>query len=169
MSNSTPEQKRNWESRNKHRLPKIRRDTKLRRFYGITPERFEEMYYKEQKQCCAVCITPFLNESEAYVDHDHSSKWVRGLLCHQCNVAIGLLRDDPKVISNAAEYVVSNATPTEFKWAPIPTAKRVYSEETKEVIRRTHANNTYRKGAIPWNKGISTKKESTQCQIPQSL
>jgi hypothetical protein len=32
---------------------------------------------------------------------------VRGLLCHNCNVGIGNLRHDPKIIMAAAEYLAS--------------------------------------------------------------
>jgi hypothetical protein len=30
---------------------------------------------------------------------------VRGLLCHNCNTAIGLLQDDEDVIGNALRYI----------------------------------------------------------------
>lgn len=32
-------------------------------------------------------------------------KPVRGLLCHQCNVSIGLLKDDPAIIRSLLLYV----------------------------------------------------------------
>lgn len=39
------------------------------------------------------------------VDHDHATGKVRGLLCHNCNRALGLLHDNPVTINNALEYL----------------------------------------------------------------
>jgi Recombination endonuclease VII len=39
------------------------------------------------------------------VDHDHATGKVRGLLCHTCNVALGLLQDSPGLLANALSYV----------------------------------------------------------------
>jgi hypothetical protein len=39
------------------------------------------------------------------VDHSHETGAFRGLLCHSCNRAIGLLGDDPARLRAAAEYL----------------------------------------------------------------
>lgn len=39
------------------------------------------------------------------VDHDHETGKVRKLLCHNCNRALGLLRDDPALLRKSAEYI----------------------------------------------------------------
>jgi hypothetical protein len=39
------------------------------------------------------------------LDHDHESGELRGWLCGPCNRALGLLRDDPKLLRRAAKYV----------------------------------------------------------------
>jgi hypothetical protein len=39
------------------------------------------------------------------VDHDHSSGIVRGILCQPCNLAAGMLRDDPGRANNLAQYL----------------------------------------------------------------
>lgn len=38
-------------------------------------------------------------------DHCHATDVVRGLLCTGCNVAIGLLKDDPVLMLKAIAYV----------------------------------------------------------------
>ena len=38
-------------------------------------------------------------------DHDHVTGQMRGLLCRQCNVALGQLQDDASLIRRAAEYL----------------------------------------------------------------
>lgn len=38
-------------------------------------------------------------------DHDHADGKLRGLLCRQCNVALGQLKDSPELIRRAADYL----------------------------------------------------------------
>ncbi|MFZ2542110.1 MAG: endonuclease domain-containing protein [Gallionella sp.] len=38
-------------------------------------------------------------------DHCHATGINRGLLCHQCNAALGLLNDDIEVMRNAINYL----------------------------------------------------------------
>ncbi|MET9385308.1 endonuclease VII domain-containing protein [Streptomyces sp. NPDC002928] len=39
------------------------------------------------------------------VDHCHETGRIRGLLCNTCNRAIGLLRDSPTLLREAAKYL----------------------------------------------------------------
>lgn len=57
---------------------------------------------------CAICDRreSSLPKSLA-VDHDHTNGKVRGLLCDDCNLALGRLRDDPKLLLRAAEYLTA--------------------------------------------------------------
>jgi len=40
-----------------------------------------------------------------HVDHNHTTGKVRGILCQQCNQAIGLFKDNIFIIEKAAEYL----------------------------------------------------------------
>ena len=44
------------------------------------------------------------------VDHCHKNGQVRGLLCHNCNRALGLLGDDIGSIKNCIEYLEGATT-----------------------------------------------------------
>ena len=39
------------------------------------------------------------------LDHDHEKNIFRGWLCHCCNTAIGMLRDDPTTVMRAYKYL----------------------------------------------------------------
>ena len=50
---------------------------------------------------CAICgITERL-----HIDHCHNSGDVRGLLCSNCNLGIGNLKDNIKILKNAILYL----------------------------------------------------------------
>lgn len=77
-----------------------REDRRLRHFYGIDWAMLEAMK-EEQGGACAVCEKMVL----LHLDHDHNDGRARGLLCGNCNRALGLLGDDPVVLDRAAEYL----------------------------------------------------------------
>lgn len=46
-----------------------------------------------------------IDQEKLAVDHDHKTGAIRGILCKRCNLALGLLRDDPSFIRKLAEYI----------------------------------------------------------------
>lgn len=70
--------------------------------YRMLPEDFARMYHG-QKGCCAICgvETPNL-----HVDHCHASGFVRGLLCQDCNIALGRFKDSRESLQRAIRYLV---------------------------------------------------------------
>ena len=69
--------------------------------YDLSPGDYDLMV-ATQGGVCAICLIP----AKLVVDHCHVGGQVRGLLCDQCNHAIGKLRDDPELMMRAAEYVL---------------------------------------------------------------
>lgn len=85
------------------------KDQILRSKYGMSLVDWMRMY-DEQNGRCAICKeeekpTRTGIERDLCVDHCHASGTVRGLLCRNCNAAIGLLRDDPLLAEAAFEYL----------------------------------------------------------------
>lgn len=82
------------------------RNNWLQKEYGISEDEFENLL-KSQNGRCAICGTDSPGGSRKMwnVDHDHKSGNVRGLLCWNCNSAIGLLKDDCNIIMAAARHV----------------------------------------------------------------
>ena len=77
--------------------------------YGITEEKYKQMLI-EQNYTCKICgqvsdKCQTQPDKPLYVDHCHLTKAVRGLLCHQCNIALGHMKDDPVRLERAAHYI----------------------------------------------------------------
>lgn len=82
---------------------KYSRDRHRKYFYGLTPERYKEMF-EEQNGMCAL---PSCGRNIEVIDHDHDSGTLRRLLCKQCNFALGNFRDNPELMRDAANYIES--------------------------------------------------------------
>lgn len=80
------------------------------RVYGITEAEYEAMK-KEQNNKCMICDSEGFcigkngHTEKLVVDHDHKTGKVRGLLCHNCNRALGLLQDNVEVLLKAVNYL----------------------------------------------------------------
>jgi len=70
--------------------------------YGINFDEYMRQF-KLQGGRCDLCRRKSLKK--LVVDHDHKTGRVRGLLCHPCNVALGLLRESPARIRALAAYI----------------------------------------------------------------
>lgn len=77
----------------------------IRRKYGITVADFDRLLIDQSGRCVG-CLLPMLRP---YVDHDHETDAVRGLLCMWCNSALGQAMDDPEVLRRLAEYLEATA------------------------------------------------------------
>jgi hypothetical protein len=84
----------------------------LRKF-NITRAQYDELL-TEQGGTCAICFGQSRNGDRLSVDHDHNccpergrscGSCIRGLLCSDCNRAIGMMRDDPERLRKAATYL----------------------------------------------------------------
>lgn len=83
------------------------RERYLWKLYGITQAQYEELL--SQHVGCWICgYVPRQGYRRLSVDHDHKTGLIRGLLCYRCNKGIGVFRDDPQRLRNAASYVASN-------------------------------------------------------------
>jgi hypothetical protein len=82
------------------------RRMKYQREYGITLEDYDRMY-DEQNGRCAICRTntPGGPGERFCVDHCHSTGTVRGLLCNNCNRALGHFKDDALLLQQAIKYL----------------------------------------------------------------
>lgn len=106
---------RAWARRRKH-FPSYETNRYLKRKYGITLADYNRMK-EEQGGVCAICHQPETSYDPKThiirglsVDHCHTTKKVRGLLCFNCNAAIGRLRDSIDLLDACRAYLVKHAT-----------------------------------------------------------
>lgn len=96
--------------RKKVRDPKkikvARRKRWLKGQYGITEGEYRKLY-RRQGGRCGICSRSL---PKLHVDHEHSSGRIRGLLCSNCNLAIGHFKDNWRVILRGARYVKDGGT-----------------------------------------------------------
>jgi hypothetical protein len=84
-----------------------KRELGLNQKYGITREKFDILFVL-QKGKCAVCNQ---SSNSLVVDHDHVTNQIRGLLCSNCNLAIGLFKDNPEIVASAEAYLRKRSVP----------------------------------------------------------
>lgn len=90
--------------------PKKAKDQDLKKKYGIAIDDWQKMY-DEQGGVCKICGKPETKVDRRQgvvrslsVDHCHNTNKVRGLLCSDCNTAIGLFKHDESLLNRAIEY-----------------------------------------------------------------
>lgn len=90
-----------YDEANKEKL----RSAAYKRRFGITLEDYNKMF-EDQKGCCKICNTHQLDlKKRLAVDHCHTTGKVRGLLCGNCNRAIGMLNDSQELLLSAINYL----------------------------------------------------------------
>lgn len=82
------------------------RNQNLRTRYGITAKQWDDAYDLQDGNCA----NPRCLRKPTDVDHDHATNEFRGLLCSQCNRALGAINDDLDVLQGLIEYLNERKT-----------------------------------------------------------
>lgn len=85
--------------------PRTVRNAHYRAKFGITLEKYNDLF-AEQKGLCLGCYKHQSSLKRAFaVDHSHATGKIRGLLCINCNVALGNAQDDSVILRRLADYL----------------------------------------------------------------
>lgn len=87
--------------------PLWKKRAKLKHLYGLRWGDFMAMLAAQGGRC-RICDDVM---TMPRVDHCHRTSKVRGLLCHNCNVALGHFRDSPTLLARAIEYLTRASEP----------------------------------------------------------
>lgn len=101
-----------WKRKNQPYDSDAARRTNLHQQYGLTPEAIDCMS-EEQGHACAICGDPPKSRLRRngrihhgfFVDHDHATGAVRGLLCARCNNGLGQFKDNIDLMQLAIDYL----------------------------------------------------------------
>lgn len=86
--------------------PDAKKNQALKNTFGITLADYNEIF-RNQEGKCKICDTPQTNLTKALaVDHNHATGRIRGLLCHDCNLGIGFLKEQPALFDKAKAYLI---------------------------------------------------------------
>jgi hypothetical protein len=84
----------------RRRHPDRVKNVRLRFAYGIDLSKYQELSVSQQG-VCAICKI----ECKLFVDHDHATGKIRGLLCNACNLLLGKAKDSVEVLTSAVLYL----------------------------------------------------------------
>ena len=77
--------------------------THIKHAYGLSAKQWERLLIKQQGRCYICKDAP--ESRDLVVDHCHNTGRIRRLLCRQCNIAAGAVRDDPEIATALAKYL----------------------------------------------------------------
>jgi hypothetical protein len=102
---------KDYAKKNRVRLNELSREGYARRRVAIQLQRKGldsslAVWIEQHQGRCDVCGGPPDGRwKRLNIDHDHKTGLFRGLLCKRCNQAIGLFRDNPELMIEAAAYL----------------------------------------------------------------
>ena len=90
------------------RRKKYKQDKNIRylKVYGISMADYG-LILNKQNGVCAICGKTDIRSLG--VDHCHKTKKVRGLLCYNCNLALGYFKDNVESLIKAIAYLKGNS------------------------------------------------------------
>jgi len=98
--------------------PIKKRDENLKRVYGIGIDEYNALLEKQNNRC-AICESTDPKGRKSgrgggvdvfYVDHDHKTGNVRGLLCNICNRTMGYVGENSGVLEEMIKYLKKHKT-----------------------------------------------------------
>ena len=105
-----------------HAYPEKRINRHYKKNYGITIDDYNRILL-DQNGGCAICGNAL---SKLQVDHCHKSGEVRGLLCKDHNMLLGLAKDNIQILDNAIKYLK--------KYLEVDDLKRTYKLKINEPV-----------------------------------
>jgi len=93
-----------------YKFTKTKSDRRILKVYGISDEDYCRMLAAQNGKCvvCGRENSGYVKNGEytrMYVDHDHATGKIRGLLCRTCNSAIGFAQDNPEILEKLSKYL----------------------------------------------------------------
>jgi hypothetical protein len=101
------EYRKAWYQANKARIAVRGRARNIEAKYGLTSDQWDDVFAR-QGESCAICRTNTPGGAGWATDHCHETNRVRGILCNNCNLGIGLFADDTARLRAAIAYLLED-------------------------------------------------------------
>lgn len=75
---------------------------------GVSKEKYLDILVKQNYKCAICGKNEADNNKKLSIDHCHNTKLIRGLLCTNCNFALGYFKDSKENLERAIEYLNQN-------------------------------------------------------------
>jgi hypothetical protein len=72
----------------------------MRRKFNLSETEYQELMNHDSCQVCGRDIT-----EKKCIDHCHTTEKIRGVLCNNCNTALGLVGDNVQILSKLIQYL----------------------------------------------------------------
>jgi hypothetical protein len=119
------------------------KNNQLKYRFGITLVYAERML-ADQGHTCKICRREIEFGFEkkvprhrlACIDHCHNTGKVRDIICHNCNAALGLVKDNKTTLTNMIKYLNAHESSTTLRSAPHVGGDKVWSSGRPEELSR---------------------------------
>jgi len=78
---------------------------KIKQIHGVTKEQYKTLLLKQDSKCAICFVDQSALKRRLAVDHNHITGQIRGLLCSNCNTAIGSLKERSLSLISALNYL----------------------------------------------------------------
>jgi hypothetical protein len=101
-------------------IRQTRSGAQRKHLYGVSRVEWAAMFERQQSRC-AICGEVLVFEGEgsrrAHLDHDHTccprgrscGMCIRGILCNECNIGLGMFHDNAELLLEAATYLLGHS------------------------------------------------------------
>ena len=96
---------REWRKGKAEKIKTYNWKNHLKRKYGITPQEYQLKFDKQEGKCAICGIHQSQLKHPLGVDHNHTTKKNRDLLCVRCNTALGSFQENIQILELAINYL----------------------------------------------------------------
>jgi len=109
------EYRKSWRLKHPEKAAEAKRKHNLKKNYGLTISEYDALFARQGYKCAICDRKPETRTRQGRklrlaVDHCHETGQIRGLLCADCNRAIGQLGDSAERIEKALAYLSKTTT-----------------------------------------------------------
>ncbi len=77
----------------------------IKKLYNLLPDQYFEILKNQNSRCLGCHAHKDDLGYNLAVDHDHKTGKIRGLLCKNCNLALGHIKDSTEILNNLLNYL----------------------------------------------------------------